>query len=83
VLELVACLVLPEDLPDHGPQHDRVKEEHQAEETQVHDIMDQGARDPASGGRRKAEGYAVSSHRDISWRAWGKHEGVEQIQCPA
>lgn len=56
MLELVAFLVLPEDLPDHGPQHDRVKEEHQAEETQVHDVMDEGACDPASGGRRKGRG---------------------------
>lgn len=49
MLELVTFFVLPEDLPDHGPQHDRVKEEHQAEETQVHDVMDQGVRDPAYG----------------------------------
>lgn len=56
VLELVTFFVLPEDFPDHGPQHDRVEEEHQAEETQVHDVMDQGARDPASGGRRKGRG---------------------------
>lgn len=56
MLELVAFFVLPEDLPYHGPQHDRVKEEHQAEETQVHGVVDQGVRDPASGGRRKGRG---------------------------
>lgn len=35
------------------------------------------------GGGERAEGYAVSSHRDMSWRGWGKQDSVVQTQHPA
>lgn len=71
MLELVAFLVLPEDLPDHGPQHDQVEEEHHAEEPQVHHVMDQGAREPASRGRGKGRGL----HSVIPWGHETEHLG--------
>lgn len=73
MLELVTFFVLPQDLPYHGPQHDRVKEEHQAEETQVHDVMDQGAGDPASGGSRKGRGLHCALPQ-------GHQEGLGEAQ---
>lgn len=82
MLELVTFLVLPEDLPDHGPQHDQVEEEHHAEESQVHHVMDQRAREPASRGGRKAEGYAVSSHGGTRQSVWGEHAVKHAVGIP-
>lgn len=71
MLELAAFVVLPEDLPDHGPQHDRVKKKHQAEETQVHSVMDQGARNPASGSRRVGRGLHCVTSRGHEFEGLG------------
>lgn len=34
-------------------------------------------------GGERAEGYAVSSQRDLSWTGWGKHKAAVQTQRPA